>query len=517
MGRRFRLIELGRYIAPLCPEVTSPERKVAFKERALWTIGCLFVYLVCSQIPIFGIAVHSASDPLYWVRVILASNRGTLMELGVAPLMTAGMVMQLLAGSKLIDYDGNLKEDKQLFNTLQKFLGFVFTLGEAIAYVMSGMYGDLNQLGAGNAVLIVLQLTAAGVVLTLLDEILSKGYGIGDGGTNLFIACNICERIFWKAFSPTQVTTARGMEFEGAVVAAFHLLFTKSNKFVAIREAFYRSSGANLMNLLATAAIFLVVIYFQGFRVDLLIKNQRIRGQTASYPIKLFYTSSIPIILQTALVSNLYFFSQILYSKFRSNLIVGMLGKWQETEAGGPSIPVGGIAYYISPPFSLGAVFHDPLHALVYIVFVLVTCALFSKTWISVSGNSPKDVAKSLREQNVVVKGHRDTSMVSVLNRYIPTAAAFGGMAVGVLTILADFLGAIGSGTGILLAVSIIYQYYENLMKEKESRALVPSNTIIGAGSLVPPGKILESGFLYVGSPVKKVRALHESELKWIQ
>lgn len=55
-----------------------------------------------------------------------------------------------------------------------------------------------------------------------------------------------------------------------------------------------------------------------------------------------------------------------------------------------------------------------------------------------------------------------------VLNRYIPTAAAFGGMCIGALTIIADFLGAIGSGTGILLAVTIIYQYYEMLAKERE-------------------------------------------------
>lgn len=469
MGRKFRLIDLGHYLGPLCPEVISPERKVPFKERVMWTIGCLFAYLVACQMPIYGIAVSSTGDPLYWVRVILASNKGTLMELGIAPLMTAGMIMQLLAGSKLIKYDPNQKEDKQLFNSVQKFLGFLFTIGEAIAYVMSGMYGDMSQLGAGNAILIVLQLTSSGVVLTLLDEILSKGYGVGEGGTNLFIACNICERIFWKAFSPTTITTQRGLEFEGAVIATFHLLFTRSNKLVAIREAFYRSSGANLMNLIATVTIFLVVVYFQGFRVDVPIKNQRTRGQTATYPTKLFYTSSVPIILQTALVSNLYFFSQILYNKFRSNPIVGMLGKWQETESGGPSIPVGGLAYYISPPFSLGAVVQDPFHALFYITFVLTTCALFSRTWISVSGNSAKDIAKSLKDQNVSVPGYRDTSTISVLNRYIPVAAAFGGIAIGVLTILADFLGAIGSGTGILLAVSIVYQYYESLVKEKET------------------------------------------------
>ncbi len=61
------------------------------------------------------------------------------------------------------------------------------------------------------------------------------------------------------------------------------------------------------------------------------------------------------------------------------------------------------------------------------------------------------------------IQGHRDTqsSLKKELNRYIPIAAAFGGMCIGALTIVADFMGAIGSGTGILLAVTIIYQYYE--------------------------------------------------------
>ena len=64
------------------------------------------------------------------------------------------------------------------------------------------------------------------------------------------------------------------------------------------------------------------------------------------------------------------------------------------------------------------------------------------------------------------MKGHRSKSLVHELNRYIPPAAAFGGMCIGALTVLADFLGAIGSGTGILLAVTIIYQYYEMFAKE---------------------------------------------------
>ena len=66
-----------------------------------------------------------------------------------------------------------------------------------------------------------------------------------------------------------------------------------------------------MTNLLATVLVFLVVIYFQGFRVDLPVRSKRARGQQGSYPIKLFYTSNMPIILQSALVSNLYFISQV--------------------------------------------------------------------------------------------------------------------------------------------------------------------------------------------------------------
>jgi protein transport protein SEC61 subunit alpha len=108
---------------------------------------------------------------------------------------------------------------------------------------------------------------------------------------------------------------------------------------------------------------------------------------------------------------------------------------------------------------------HDPIHAVIYLVFILASCALFSKTWIEVSGQSPKDVAKQMRDQQLILKGHRNNSLVHELNRYIPTAAAFGGMCIGLLTVMADFMGAIGSGTGILLAVTIIYQYYEMFEK----------------------------------------------------
>merc|ERR1711871_1540842 len=403
-----RFLQLVRPFMCILPEVKSPERKRPFREKVLWTAITLFIFLVCCQIPLYGIKTSSSSDPFYWMRVILASNRGTLMELGISPIVTSGLVMQLLAGSKIIEVDQGLKSDRELFQGALMLFGMIITIGEALAYVLSGMYGEIKELRATNAILIILQLFIAGVIVIILDELLQKGYGLGSG-ISLFIATNICETIVWKAFSPTTINTGRGTEFEGAVIALFHLLITRSDKIRALKEAFYRQNLPNLTNLLATVLVFIIVIYFQGWRVDLPVKYQKYRGQQGSYPIKLFYTSNMPIILQTALVSNPYF-----------------------------------------------------------LAFILTSCALFSKTWIEVSGSSARDVAKQLRDQQMVMKGHRDSALVHVLNRYIPTAAAFGGMCIGALTVIADFMGAIGSGTGILLAVTIIYQYFEIVYKEKE-------------------------------------------------
>jgi len=199
------------------------------------------------------------------------------------------------------------------------------------------------------------------------------------------------------------------------------------------------------------------------------LQAKKQRGIKQPFPIKLFYTSNIPIILQTAFVSNVYFFTQILAQRFRGNFIVSLLGKWQDYDMAGHQTPIGGLAYYISPPQSLYDIQKDPIHALIYTVFVLGSCAFFSRIWIDISGSSSRDVARQFIDNDLIIVGHhRDSSIVKELDRYIPTAAAFGGVCIGALSIVADFLGAIGSGTGILLAVTIISQYFEQIAKERE-------------------------------------------------
>ena len=216
------------------------------------------------------------------------------MELGISPIITSGMILQLLSGAKIIDVDQNLKEDRQLFNAAQKTMGIIITTGQATMYVLSGMYGDVRSLGAVISILLIVQLFIAGIIVLMLDDLLGKGYGLG-GGINLFIVTNICEGIIWRSFSPTTFNVGKGTEFEGAIVSLIHGLFTRPNKLSALREAFFRSNLPNVTNLLATVLVFLVVIYIQGFKVELATKSAAVRGQQSSYPIKLFYTSNMPI------------------------------------------------------------------------------------------------------------------------------------------------------------------------------------------------------------------------------
>ncbi|EED77848.1 predicted protein [Postia placenta Mad-698-R] len=446
-----RFLNLVRPFLPILPEVSSPDRKVPFNQKVLWTAVTLLIFLVCSQVPLYGIMSSDSSDPLYWMRVILASNRGTLMELGITPIVTSGMIMQLLAGANLIEVDFSLKDDRVLFSGAQKLFALIISLGQATVYVLTGLYGQPRDLGAGVCLLLIIQLISASLIVILLDELLQKGYGLGSG-ISLFIATNICESIVWKAFSPTTVNTGRGPEFEGAVVSLFHLLFTWNDKGRALREAFWRERLPNIMNLIATVVVFAVVIYLQGFRIEIPVKSNRFRGQRGSYPVKLFYTSNMPIMLESALTSNVFMISQMLASRFPENLFVKLLGVWEPLEDSPQLAAVSGIAYYMSPPHTLKAALLDPIHTLIYIAF------------ISTAG--PRDIAKQLKDQQMVMAGHREGSMYKELKRVVPTAAALGGAILGLLSVAADLMGAIGSGTGILMAVTIIYSYWEIGMRE---------------------------------------------------
>merc|ERR1719446_1219630 len=157
--------------------------------------------------------------------------------------------------------------------------------------------------------------------------------------------------------------------------------------------------------LIATVFIFMLVIYLQGWQVSIGIHRIGAAKSLQPYDIKLFYTSNMPIILMSALISNVFFISKMLYKRFGSFFLVRLLGRWKEASIGGQSYPVSGLAYYISPPQSLSNMISDPLHGIIYILFILVACAVFSKTWAEISGQSPSNVYKQLKDQGFTCKG----------------------------------------------------------------------------------------------------------------
>lgn len=461
----FRVLDLVKPFEPLVPEVIAPERKVPFNQRVMWTGVTLLIFLVMSEIPLYGIASSDGSDPLLWLRMMLASNRGTLMELGITPIVSASMVFQLLQGTKLIHVDMSNKQDRELFQTAQKLFAMILSVGQATVYVLTGMYGPPRTLGTGVCLLLILQLVFAGIIVILLDELLQKGYGLGSG-ISLFTATNVCEQVMWKAFAPTTSASGKGAEFDGAVIALFHLLGSRKDKKRALLEAFYRQNLPNMLQVLSTVIVFFAVVYLQGFRVEIPIKSTRQRGPYALYPIRLFYTSNTPIMLQSALSSNIFIISQMLFTRWPNNLFVKLLGSWGQKNGSPQLYAVSGLAYYIQPPTSLADAMLDPIKSAIYIAFVLGSCAVFSTTWIEISGTSPRDVAKQFKEQGLVIAGHRDTSAYRELKKIIPTAAAFGGAAIGALSVVSDMMGCLGSGTSILLSVTTIYGYYELAVKE---------------------------------------------------
>lgn len=460
-----RFLDIVKPFAPYLPEVTGPKRKIAFNQKIMWTAVVLMIFLVMSEMPLYGIVSADTSDPLLWLRMMLASNRGTLMELGITPIMTSAMVFQLLSGTGLVQIDTNDKADRELLQASQKMLAIILSFGQATVYVMTGMYGPSASLGWGVCLLLILQLVVASIIVILLDELLQKGYGLGSG-ISLFVATNVCEQVVWKAFSPNTINSGRGYEFEGAVVEFVYRMGTGRSKWTALVDSFSRTSNPNMSQVVITAIVFLVIVYLQTLKLDLPVRSIKTRGPLGTFPVRLFYTSNTPIMLQNALTSNLFMISQMIFTRFPESLFSRIIGTWDTRPLTGQLYAVGGIAYYMQPPQSFREVVTDPLQLIVYVCYVVATCAVFSKTWVDISGTSPKDVARQFKDQGIAIATVREGSTYRELKKIIPIAAALGGVFIGLIAVVSDLVGTLGSGTGILLAATTIYGYYEAALKE---------------------------------------------------
>ncbi|MBD3226697.1 MAG: preprotein translocase subunit SecY [Candidatus Lokiarchaeota archaeon] len=522
-----------RILSPLCrimPEIKQPNRDVSFKEKAIWTIVALLIYLVMSNMTLVGIDTGAGGvDYFYWWRVLLASSRYTLAELGIGPIVTAGLIMQLLAGSKIIKVDFGDPMDRSLFTGAQKLFAVILTVVQIVAYISAGAYGPVGAGGLEflDIVLIFIQLFVSGIVIILLDELLQKGWGLGSG-VSLFICAGVCMRIIWLCFSPVQ--GGDGLMY-GIVIAFFQTIgtmvtgnsggfrlnpeetvtyyYNRPNDFSsiwiqrpvgiptnaegvplpvgsteynssigALMDSQSSSSAPTLIGLITTVVIFLIVIFIETVRVEIPLQYSRYRGFKGKYPIKLLYVSNIPVILVQALYANFLFFGQLLGTQFPTNPWIQIFAKFDPqsiTQGGGqflqPEFPC--LLYFLSPPRGLYELIYHPgqwvLHIVVYMVILITLCIWFSKIWVDVSGIAPRDISQQILNSGLMVPGFRRNPRIieKILKRYIPTVTTLGAIIVGSVAAVADFLGALGTGMGVLLTVGILYQYYQILAQEQ--------------------------------------------------
>lgn len=469
-----RFLSIFKPIGRILPEIKKPERKVGFNEKIFWTALVLVVFLVMTEIPLYGIPTNM-TDTFGQLRVIFASNRGTLMELGIGPIVTAGLILQLLVGSSIIKCDMSNAEDRGLFTSASKVFSIVLTAVQAGAYILSGMYGAIS---GTTTIIIFVQLIAAGIIVMLLDELVQKGWGLGSG-ISLFIMAGVAQNILWSMFSPPN----------GLFVGSLDALLKGQQSLVDWVIGTAGGVYPSLLGFFATIVAFIIIIYLEGIRVELPMTYAGYKGFRSRYPIKLLYVSNLPVIFASALFANVFFFSQLLWSQFGrpapgTNLFFQIIGDYNQTvtDSGQNVISVGGLAHYMTPPNGIINVGIEPLRAAGYLGILVAFCAVFSLIWLEVGGLGPAKVAKQLMDSGMQIPGYRrsERPIEQILKRYIPVVTVLGGITVGLVAGISDFLGVFGSGTGILLSVGIIYQYYELLMRERAAEMFPAFRRILG-------------------------------------
>ncbi len=469
-----KFLSLFKYPVRLTLEVTKPEKKPSFNAKVAWTFVALVLYLIMLKVPVYGYK-GTGDDPFAPLRVILASQRGSLAELGIGPIVTAGMILQLLVGSKIISVNFEDSEERALYTGTQKVLSILMTLFEAIAYISGGAYGDTVKNNVSAKFLIIVQLVVAGLFIMLLDEVVQKGWGLGSG-ISLFIAASVSYRVFDGAFSLdsvsygyNQATNEPYVWSSGAVI-----FFIQSiSRGEVLRYGLWHPDirAPDMFNVLMTIVVFAAVIYGETMKIEIPVQHSEQRIP-ARYPIKFLYVSNIPVILVSALFANIFLVSNLMNQKYAGDEgIMGSLAKFlgQWDEVNGQKRPVKGLASYTTAPQGILSVVEHPFKAFMYLIIMTVMSTIFAMIWVETAGMSAKDVANQLIGAGMQIPGFRRHPKIieRYLQNYIPYAAFLGGLFIGLLASFADFMGALGSGTGILLTTGIIRQYYEILAKER--------------------------------------------------
>jgi len=441
------------------PEVSGPtQKRLSFKEKLKWTLIVLVSFFVLGLVPLYGLGENALAQFEY-LSIILGAKFGSLISLGIGPLVTASIVLQLLQGSGMVKFDVTTPEGKNYYHGLQKVLSLFFIVFESMIYVFMGGLAPSPALtpAAYKAMQLglVFQMALGGILIMYMAEVIDK-WGFGSG-ISLFIAAGVSEGIMVRAFSP--LTTAGTWAFGSAQAPV-------GKVWVLFQSLLGRNPvGAvlALSSIVATILVFIISVYGQAMKVEIPLSFGRIRGYGMRWPLNFMYTSNIPVILVAALMANIQLFARLLQ-------------KWGHPILGtfaGNSPATGFVVWLFHPNIVEKAITGsiapiDFAHAAVYAMFMIAGSILFSIFWVQTAGQDAKSVAKQIMDSGLQIPGFRRDQRVleRLLQRYITPLTVMGGAAVGFLAATADLLGALSRGTGILLTVMIIYKLYEEIAKQ---------------------------------------------------
>ena len=453
------VLKLLADIADRFPTVEKPAPKPSLYRRLAWTGVILILYLVMSNIPLYGVPTQTIQNTVTLQQIIFASTQGTLMELGIGPIVTAGLILQVLAGAKIIDINLTDPESRRIFTAAQKSLAILFGIFEATMYVLGNKYwaGTGINPSVWIKLAVIIQLSVASFIVILMDEMLQKGWGLGSA-ISLFILAGVAYQVMWAFLG----YVPRVAETYGFIPA----LIKSPSKFIIARP----NGFPDLTGLVATLAIILFLVYVQAMRVEIPVTSPRMRGIRSKIPLQFMYVTNIPILLVGIFVADLQLFQGIIGN------LAGIESKWYRYYSD--------MVYYMSPPRGIIQAVSDPLRTLSFAISWTILAILFGYIWVELAGLNPRDQAKNLIESGMEIPGMRRNPKVleSVLSKYIYPLTLLSSIIVALISIVADIFGAYGTGTGILLAVGIINQYYMMITYERALETFPLLRKLLGEG-----------------------------------
>lgn len=513
-GEKSKLYGLKPLVDRL-PVIKKPEAHIPFNRKMLWLIVILLFYFVLTNVMIYGLDPVESIDLFASWRAILAGAQGSILHLGIGPIVTGSIIMQLFVGAKIINLNLKDKEDKAIYQSTQKLIVIIMIFVEAVPQVYGylqpakGFVSSLDGYSKGNGLLIAQTLIIAQIVfgsylVFLMDEVVSK-WAIGSG-ISLFIAAGVAQAIFTGTFNWLPTSPTKGLSFDnppaGTIPKTIYFIqnMNAGNLAGGGFEQMFLQAPNPILALIGTFVIFLVVAYVESTKIELPLAHGKARGARGRYPIRLMYASNIPVILMAAVLANVAMFSLLLWNQpvlstwpvIGHQTWIGSYPTRDVAERLGISVttPTDGIAYYLSSvngvqEWFLPLINPDRysgllrgreywqvlLHVISYLGAMVVGSIFFAKFWIETTNMDAEAVAKQIESSGMLIPGFRRDPRVLrlVLQRYIPQITVISGAAVGALAAIADMIGTVGnaSGTGLLLTVGILINLYEAMGREQ--------------------------------------------------